>query len=98
MLGLPQNKSVVENSRFLNGLIARKSFSWTRVFMQLEQIMPPKLHVVSISPELERSTNTDGSAHGGCGNLAGGRGGTGEALGEIAVIPQCTHHRRTRET
>jgi Tfp pilus assembly protein PilN len=39
-------------------LIIRKSFSWTRVFMQLEQIMPPKLHVVSISPTLQGSTNT----------------------------------------
>jgi type IV pilus assembly protein PilN len=57
-LGLPQNQSVVENSKFLNGLIARKSFSWTRVFMQLEQIMPPKLHVVSISPELQSRTST----------------------------------------
>jgi type IV pilus assembly protein PilN len=55
---LPQNQSVVETSKFLNGLIARKSFSWTRVFMQLEQIMPPKLHVVSISPELQSATNT----------------------------------------
>lgn len=54
----PQNISVVESSKFLNGLIARKSFSWTRVFMQLEQIMPPKLHVVSISPELQPKTNT----------------------------------------
>jgi type IV pilus assembly protein PilN len=58
MLGLPQNKSVVEDSKFLNGLIARKAFSWTRVFMQLEQIMPPRLHVVSISPSLQSSTNT----------------------------------------
>jgi type IV pilus assembly protein PilN len=58
MLGLAQNKSVVDNSKFLNGLIIRKSFSWTRVFMQLEQIMPPKLHVVSISPTLQGSTNT----------------------------------------
>ena len=49
---------MVETSKFLNGLIARKSFSWTRVFMQLEQIMPPKLHVVSISPELQPKTNT----------------------------------------
>jgi type IV pilus assembly protein PilN len=57
-LGLSQNKSVVETSKFLNGLIARKSFSWTLVFMQLEQIMPPKLHVVSISPTLKSSTNT----------------------------------------
>jgi type IV pilus assembly protein PilN len=58
LLRLPQNSSVVETSKFINGLIARKSFSWTRVFMQLEEIMPPKLHVVSISPELQPKTNT----------------------------------------
>jgi type IV pilus assembly protein PilN len=58
VLRLPQNASVVETSKFLNGLIARKSFSWTRVFMQLEEIMPPRLHVVSISPELQPKTNT----------------------------------------
>lgn len=58
VLHSPQNTSVVETSKFLNGLIARKSFSWTRVFMQLERIMPPKLHVVSILPQLEPTTNT----------------------------------------
>lgn len=58
VLRLPQNSSVVDTSKFLNGLIARKSFSWTRVFMQLEEIMPPKLHVVSIAPELLKNTNT----------------------------------------
>lgn len=58
LLRAPQNVPVLNTSKFLNGLIARKSFSWTRVFMQLEQIMPPKLHVVSISPELQPSTNT----------------------------------------
>jgi type IV pilus assembly protein PilN len=58
VLKLPQNSSVVDDSKFLNGLIARKSFSWTRVFMQLEEIMPPKLHVVSILPELQPKTNT----------------------------------------
>jgi type IV pilus assembly protein PilN len=58
ILRLPQNSSVVENSMFLNGLIARKSFSWTRVFMQLEEIMPPQLHVLSILPQLQPKTNT----------------------------------------
>jgi type IV pilus assembly protein PilN len=58
ILQAPQNTSVVEESKFLNGLIARKSFSWTRVFMQLEEIMPPRLHVVSIAPELQPKTNT----------------------------------------
>lgn len=58
LLRQPQNVPVLSTSKFLNGLIARKSFSWTRVFMQLEQIMPPRLHVVSISPELQPATNT----------------------------------------
>jgi len=58
VLQLPQNSSVVDDSKFLNGLIARKSFSWTRAFMQLEEIMPPRLHVVSIAPQLQPKTNT----------------------------------------
>ena len=57
LLQQPQNVPVLNTSKFLNGLIARKTFSWTRVFMQLEQIMPSRLHVVSISPELQ-ATNT----------------------------------------
>jgi len=58
LVQLPENRPVVDDSKFLNGLIARKSFSWTRVFMQLEQIMPPKLHVVSIQPALSPKTDT----------------------------------------
>lgn len=53
VLGRPQNADVVNNAKFLNMLIARKSFSWTRAFMQLEEIMPPRLHVVSIAPDLQ---------------------------------------------
>ncbi len=55
LLSDPQNKDVAENSRFLNQLIARKSFSWTTAFMQLEDKMPPGLHIVSMSPELTAS-------------------------------------------
>jgi type IV pilus assembly protein PilN len=58
VLHRPQNSTVVDTSKFLNGLIVRKTFSWTRVFMQLEEIMPPGLHVVSISPDLEPKTST----------------------------------------
>ena len=46
------NRSTRDQSQFLNGLIQRKSFSWTRVFEDLEQVMPPNLHVVSLRPEL----------------------------------------------
>ncbi len=37
-------------SAFVNGLIARKTFSWTQVFTALEKIMPARVHVVSIEP------------------------------------------------
>ena len=55
LLGQPQNHAVLERSRFLNGLIARKAFSWTQLFMDLEKIMPPRVHVVSLQPEAEEN-------------------------------------------
>jgi type IV pilus assembly protein PilN len=51
-LDLASNRSTRDQSQFLNGLIQRKAFSWTRVFEDLEQVMPPNLHVVSLQPEL----------------------------------------------
>jgi type IV pilus assembly protein PilN len=55
MLAEPSNKVVADTARFLNLLIAKKAFSWTRVFMQLEEIMPGRLHVVSMTPELTQN-------------------------------------------
>ncbi len=52
ILDLPANRSTRDQSQFLNGLIQRKSFSWTRVFEDLEQVMPANLHVLSLKPEL----------------------------------------------
>jgi len=51
-LDLPMNRSTRDQSQFLNALIQRKAFSWTRVFEDLERVMPPSLHVVSLKPEL----------------------------------------------
>jgi type IV pilus assembly protein PilN len=51
-LDMAANRSTRDQSQFLNGLIQRKSFSWTRVFEDLEQVMPRNLHVVSLRPEL----------------------------------------------
>src|ERR1700677_1299619 len=51
-LDLAANRSTRDQSQFLNGLIERKAFSWTRVFEDLEQVMPSNLHVVSLQPEL----------------------------------------------
>ena len=50
VLNQPQNQELREQSQFLNQLFERKSFSWTRVFEDLEQVMPAHLHVISIQP------------------------------------------------
>jgi Tfp pilus assembly protein PilN len=50
-----QAKQVLDRAAFLNSLIGQRSFPWTKVFMDLEQILPPGVRVVSISPKLENS-------------------------------------------
>jgi type IV pilus assembly protein PilN len=51
-LSRPENRSTRDRSQFLNDLFERKAFSWTQVFEDLEGIMPPRVHVVSIHPEM----------------------------------------------
>jgi len=51
-LDLSANRSTRDQSQFLNGLIQRKAFSWTRVFEDLERVMPSNLHVVSLRPDI----------------------------------------------
>ncbi|HVO79447.1 MAG TPA: hypothetical protein VMT28_01880 [Terriglobales bacterium] len=51
LLNRPENRTTRDRSQFLNDLFQRKAFSWTRVFEDLERIMPARLHVVSIRPE-----------------------------------------------
>src|SRR5213075_2117277 len=52
LLNQPQNRVIRDRSRFLNSLFQRKAFSWTRVFEDLERVMPAHLHVVSIHPDM----------------------------------------------
>jgi type IV pilus assembly protein PilN len=52
ILDLPANRSTRDRSQFLNDLFQRKAFSWTRVFEDLERVMPAHLHVVSIQPAM----------------------------------------------
>ena len=52
LLNRPENRSTRDRSQFLNELFQRKAFSWTKVFEDLERVMPPRLHVVSIRPEM----------------------------------------------
>jgi type IV pilus assembly protein PilN len=50
-LNLPANRGTRDRAEFLNDLFLRKAFSWTRVFEDLERVMPARLHVVSIHPD-----------------------------------------------
>ncbi len=59
ILNRPENRDVRDKSRFLNALIARKAFSWTQVFSDLEQIVPPRVRVVSIHPEVNTSNQLE---------------------------------------
>jgi type IV pilus assembly protein PilN len=52
LLNRPENRVIRDKSQYLNDLIARKAFSWTKAFEDLERVMPPKIHLVSIQPEL----------------------------------------------
>jgi type IV pilus assembly protein PilN len=58
-LDLDINHSTRDQSQFLNGLIQRKSFSWTRVFEDLEKVMPSSLHVVALKPELNEQSQLE---------------------------------------
>src|SRR5215470_63064 len=55
VLNLPENRTTRDQSRYLNQLIERKAFSWTRVLENLEKVMPPRVHLVSISPQLDEN-------------------------------------------
>lgn len=44
----PQNAVVLERSVLLNTLIERKSISWTKIFSDLEQVMPYNVSLISV--------------------------------------------------
>ena len=52
----PANSAVLDRAHFLNALFLRKSFSWTAVMMDLENVLPIGVHVTAIEP----SITTDG--------------------------------------
>jgi type IV pilus assembly protein PilN len=52
-LNRPENRATRDQSQFLNALIERKSLSWTHVLEDLEKVMPARVHLVSIHPEID---------------------------------------------
>lgn len=48
----PENAVVLDRSAFLNELLYRKGISWTRTFADLEQLMPARVRLISIRPQI----------------------------------------------
>jgi type IV pilus assembly protein PilN len=53
----PENAEVLERSLFLNTLIDRKAISWTKIFADLEKIMPYNVRLVSVRLPAVNSNN-----------------------------------------
>lgn len=51
----PKTVEVMNRAQFLNNLIEQRAFPWTKMFADLEQILPPGVRVVSISPQMDKA-------------------------------------------
>jgi len=48
----PENAEVFERSLLLNTLLSRKGISWTRIFADLEEVLPHNVRLVSVRPQV----------------------------------------------
>ena len=49
----PQNAAILERSVLLNEILMRKGISWTRIFSDLEKVVPYNVQVLQIRPQLD---------------------------------------------
>lgn len=52
LLRQPETIEVYDRSFFLNQLLTRKGISWTKTFGDLEDVLPPRVLVMQIRPEV----------------------------------------------
>jgi hypothetical protein len=52
VLRKPQNAEVLEQSVFLNALLLRKGISWTKIFADLERVVPYNVRIIQIRPSV----------------------------------------------
>jgi type IV pilus assembly protein PilN len=50
VLRQPENAAVLERSVFLNQILYRKGISWTRIFADLEKVIPFNVRIIAIRP------------------------------------------------
>ena len=53
----PENSEVLERSVLINELLVRKGISWTRIFGDLEKVLPPNVRVTQIKPQLDNNNH-----------------------------------------
>ena len=53
VLRRPENAEVLERSLFLNTLLLRKGVSWTRIFGDLEKIVPYNVRIIQVHPSID---------------------------------------------
>jgi type IV pilus assembly protein PilN len=49
-------KFLIDEVAYINGVIARETFSWTELLTNLEASVPPKVSIVQISPDFKDKT------------------------------------------
>jgi Tfp pilus assembly protein PilN len=52
LLRKPENAEVLERSLFLNTLLFRKGVSWSKIFADLETVLPYNVRVITIRPQV----------------------------------------------
>jgi Tfp pilus assembly protein PilN len=52
-----ENSEVLERSVLINELLLRKGISWTRIFADLEKVLPPNARVMQIKPQLDNDNH-----------------------------------------
>ncbi|MBI4467308.1 MAG: hypothetical protein HY656_07775 [Acidobacteria bacterium] len=48
----PALQALLERVRFMNGLIRQKNLSWAQLFSDLEERLPPRVRILTLSPSL----------------------------------------------
>jgi hypothetical protein len=51
-----ENRNLQVRAKFIGDVIEARSFNWTKMFMDLEHILPAGVHVLRIEPKLQRGS------------------------------------------
>lgn len=52
VLRQPQNAEVLDRSEFVNSLLLRKGVSWTKIFQDLEKVVPHNIRIIQVRPQI----------------------------------------------